>query len=270
MSSEKNITIGKIVLSLMAIGVMFVPVFAVQQIEARTVDHVILLEGMYTNGTALEFADFDNDTVDLFDIKYGAAEWNASETYDSLVYYSGEANEIILRDRATYSGNGTYAMTFNNSEEPEDTAYRILYVPLDINCTEFGEADFYRITSDWDVAPIIYYLYNNNIGEVGHCLEVEEDNYILINTIQTRSQLATLADNDAKLFLAYFLVDEPETEAWNVKIQSEVFTGADVLTWADETLYIMAVMLCDVLLVGAIVFASDPIDIVYDNGKRRK
>jgi hypothetical protein len=270
MKLTKNVTIGKILLSIIAIGVMFVPVYAVQSIEARAIDHALAVEGLYINGTAIDILDFSNETMEQVETYYHSAEVNITEGADSVVYLNagGVNQDLLYRDRATYLGNGSYAMTYNISEEAGTIMQRYLFIPLDLNATEFMTSDFYRITSDWDYPPQIIVLEALSFYEIGTTLEVSEDNYIFVNTIQTRSELSQ--HEDSQIFLYYNAYTEPEVSDWSVKIQSEVYEGADILTWTDETLYIMAVMLCDILLVGAIVFASDPIDIQIDRPKRKR
>lgn len=267
---SKNVTIGKIVLSLMAIGVLFVPVYAVQSIEARAIDHALEIEGLYVNGTALEVIDFTNDTRDQIESFYGGADINETASLDSVVMINTPGNvDLIYRDRATYIGNGSYTMTYNLSEEPSGIVQqRKLYFPLNINATELLAPDFVRIQSDWDLPPKLFVTDGGSGAEVYPFHEVSENNYIYVNTIQSRAIISQFSDS--QVFLYYDLYEEPTTDSWEVKIQIESYEGADIFTWNDQTLYVVSVLLCDILLVGAIVFASDPIDIKIDRpGKRR-
>lgn len=266
----KNVTIGKIVLSLIAIGVLFIPVYAVQSIEARAVTHALELEGLYVNGSAINIIDFDNDTQDQIESYHYYATANYTSGSDSVVYLNAGAGvtDILYRDRAVYIGDGSYAMTYNISEESGSIQQRKVFIPLDINATDFISPDFVRIQSDWEYMPQIVIFESLNAYYLSYPLEVSEDNYIFINTIQTRSILS--AHPDSQIFITYNCDPQPETFSWTVKIQQESYTGADIFTWNDDTLYIVSILLCNVLLIGAIVFASDPIDIKIDKDKKRR
>lgn len=266
---SKNVTIGKIVLSLIAIGVLFVPVYAVQSIEARAISHALEIEGLYVNGTALELIDMTNDTMEQLETFHAYATANESIGADSglLISISG-GHDLLYRDRATYIGNDSYSISYNISEEPTGIILqRKLYIPLNINATELLEPDFIRILSDWGASPGLA-IFKDTSALYLDCREVSTDNYIMVNTLQTRSQITWMTDS--QVFLFYDAYTEPTTFTWTVKVQTEIYEGADVFTWNDDTLYIVSILLCDVLLIGAIVFASDPIDIKIDRpGKRR-
>jgi hypothetical protein len=267
---ERNVTIGKIVVALIAIGILFIPVYAVHAIEARAIDHALAIEGLYINGTAVDILDFDNDTFDVIETFYPAFGANYSTDEDSVCVYHGGSGylDLFYRDRATYVGNGTYDMSYNLSEEGGTMQTRKLFIPLELNATQWIEVDFIRIQSNWEYIPEIVLIDGLSMSFIGDCVEVSTDNYIQINTIQTRT---ILADHpDCQMFLYYQAQTDPDITEWSVKIQTETYTGADTLTWTDETLYIITVLLCDILFIGAIVFASDPIDIVFDGSKKRK
>lgn len=271
-NKQKQTSMAMMVLTAIAILVMFVPVVAVQQIEARAISHAVFVEGRYVNGTAVDILDIDNDTAETVESWYPPADANYSADADSFVYLNagGVNQDLLFRDRATYSGNGSYAMTYNVSEESGVIQQRKLYIPLDMNITDFMSHDFYRIQSDWEFVPYFYVKVGLSSYEIGTPLEVADDVYIIVNTIQTKSMLQSIASPDAQVWIYYNAYAEPETEDWTLKVQYEDYAGADILTWNDETIYIMAVMLCDVMLWGAILFASDPIDIKIDRpGKRR-
>lgn len=268
---SKNVTIGKIVLSLIAIGVLFVPVYAVQSIEARAITHALELEGLYINGTALEIIDFDNDTTEQIEDFYNVVSNIYTEIgSDSVAFVTVIGNQTLTyRDRASYIGNDTYSMTYNISEEPTgQVQQRKVYFPLNINGSQLMEPDFIRVLSDWDLPPQFCLFSGGNGLELGNFHEVSTDNYIFVNTIQSRSSISPF--EDSQVFLYYDMYEEPITSSWEVKIQKETYQGADVFTWNDDTLYIVSILLCDVLLIGAIVFASDPIDIKIDRDKKRR
>lgn len=270
---SKNVTIGKIVLSLIAIGVIFVPVYAVQTIEARAITHALELEGLYVNGTVIDLIDYDNDTIEQIEEYYPIAESNYSSDMDSAILLNLVSDDVIIfRDRISYLGNGTYTITYNNSDEPTGVLEeRYMYIPLNINATEFMSPDFIRIQSDCSSPPILFITKGNSVLEfqgASYIQEVAPDNYIFVNTIQTRSLISNF--EDSQVFLIYNLYEEPDPISWSIKVQAETYTGADIFTWNDLTLYIVSIMLCDVLLIGAIVFASDPIDIKIDRDKKRR
>lgn len=268
---SKNVTIGKIVLSLIAIGVLFVPVYAVQSIEARAVTHALEIEGLYVNGTALELIDMTNDTRDQIEAFYNMATVNNSVGDDSVLMLKENyvLPNLLYRDRVSYIGNDTYSISYNVSEEPSGTVEtRKLYIPLNINATQLLEPDFVRVLSDCEATPELFICTGTSGLELSPLHEVSTDNYIFINTIQTRSQIAW--HEDSQVFLVYSFISEPDLTTWEVKLQKEIFEGDDVFTWNDDTLYIVAILLCDVLLIGAIVFASDPIDIKIDRDKKRR
>jgi hypothetical protein len=266
----KNMTIGKILLSVIAIAVMFIPVYAMHSIESRAISHALEVEGLYDNGTAIDILDFDNDTQDSIDTFWASYTPNYTASSDSvLVWHGGSGHlDLLYRDRATYTGNGSYAITYNASEESGTYQQRKLLFPIDMNCTELSDPDFIRMLSDWEYAPELVTIDGLGMYFIGSSLEVADNNYIMVNTIQTRSVLDAHADSQVYLF--YDAYTDPEELNWTAKIQIESYTGEDILTWTDESLYIISVMLCDILLVGAIVFASDPIDIAIDKGRKRR
>lgn len=274
-------TIGKMLVSIIAILVLFVPVVAVQQIEARTVTHVLTTEGLYVNGTEITTTPITNATMEIVEDVYSGFDVNASATYDTAMVFNGGGTnkDIYYRDTTTYIGNGTYTVSLDYSDWPSYSASNSwVLIPLDINLTELIEPDFIRIHSDYTPVPRLFVLASDGLGGVVSSYgfitgyEVSADNYVFVNTISSRSWMNNVNEDYPlnQVFVAYQVnpLNPPTMTDFTVKVQTETFEGADIITWNDETLYIMSIVLCDVLLIGSFLLASDPIDIIIDRKRR--
>lgn len=279
---EQNITIGKIILSVIAIGVLFIPALAVQQIESRTFTHIMEVEGNYVDGDSFEFGEtFDADDIDAIDFGWKPDETYGNETTADSAYYGRKSgtgtNEVIwYGERMTYLGNGSYNVAINQSELPDDiwTLSRVMIMKTNLTLGDFLNYDFIRATVTEDMTEPKFINYNTfqPVEGISSPVKISDTEYLWVLSMYDKSACAATPDTQVWLTFGSYWVDvfpEDATE-FEFRIQGEVLSGADVLSWDDETLYVMAVMLCDGLLIGAIVFASDPIDIIIDRGSRKR
>ncbi len=279
---------GGVLLMFIAIAVLIVPAAATYQIESQYTEHIFAVEGDYANGVSIGIVEPINNisafasspaNLDGYQAVFGynPARVIGEEVGSDTAFMEnkpGSSDQVYEGNFVTYTGGGNYSITVNysaNLEESSSTA-RYLGVALNFTSKEMGDYDFIRVTTDYDDASYYMAWYGNSAHH--YAGDATATNEILF----VPSLYYTAWANERPNATVYLQIgskstdqlgsDEPATI--NISIEGFNLEGADVLTFTDESMFVIVVVACDFMLGAAILFATDAIDISYDKPKRRR
>lgn len=275
MNIIKSKSLASIIMMMVAIGVLIIPAAATYNIENYYTDHIIAVEGMYTSGTDI----LVNEPITQADVlSYaGGQVYGGDINNDSALirYHSGfPPTEIYFGDYVTYLGNGTYTITPDYTDNPDETVTTNLLIELDITPGELATFDFARITHNDDDQHYYIVMKDNIVNTVYYLGLTPTTNTtaVFIPTIYTKSTLNKSSESTVYLAIGHRqgnldLVGEPVSIDFG--IEGFELQGSDVLTWSDESVYIISILICDFILFSALLFSTDAVDIAWDKPKRK-
>lgn len=267
MKDKELKTVFRWVMSLAVITILFIPAVAVYEIEGRTETHILAVEGLYANGTVFNpYEPVDKTQIaSLYNIQ--TVNYNANNN-DS--YYAKKLSTVgfhmAYTNFVTYTGNGTYAITPNYTIQPLiPTAFWLeIGIPLNVTTHELAQFDFIRLYSNSEHGFID--LFYDSIGGGTHVYftEIRNNTYMLIMDLSLRTNL--LSAPDKPVYILYTGIDKTDV-TFTQKVETYTLEGADVLTWDDKQLYIVALLIVGAILTPLAIFSSKVIDIKIDKGK---
>lgn len=270
MKDKELKTVIRWIMALMVIGVLFIPAFAVYEIEARTETNILSVQGLYTNGTGFTTIEpIDKTHVGLM---YSGETITLSQPNNDsylLSQIGWGVEDIAYLNSVNYIGNGTYAVTPNytvHTEPPTILNYQI-GIPINLTTHDLAEYDFIRLysNSQHGQAYLIYRtVFGGTIGWACYFDVLETNVFIIPITLAKRQSL--LSSPNENVYLFYDFVN-PADVTWNFKIEGYVLDSIHQFTWDDNQLYLVSLLIVAGILTPCAIFSSKLIDIKFDKGK---
>lgn len=266
MSKEKSIINSKMagmIMALLVIVVLFVPAYASYEIEQRTVNRILTVEGLYENGTVINtYEPVDKTHTELLytgEIKSGEQANN-----DSFYAKVSGVTYLYYTNFVTYTGNGNYSVTPNYTLQALPYTQRFISVPLNITTHELAEYDFLRITTD-SLHGFHDIVYRTSFGENHIFLDkVRNNTYMIINSISTKTQL--LSAPNERIYLVFADIN-PADITFMFRAEGFDLESQDQFFWTDEHLLFGSVAVGFTIMLVAAIFTTNYVDVKFDKGK---
>lgn len=264
------------ILSLVAIGVLLIPAYATYSIETQLETKVFEVEGLYTNGTALDFYEPVNKT--LAELSYGHdidVVYGADANNDTIFYgYNStgvDRHRGYYGDYAVYTGNSTYTITPDWSDVPDAwfSGGRVFIFELDITGETVSNFDWLKFSTCCN-ATMNLLVFRTSSVQVFPMTETSDGEFIVPVGLALESQLNERPTQRVFIQLGVEGIEQfaDEPVSFTVMAEGYNFTPADAPTFDDESLYIMALLISNAIFIVAIAFTSNPIDLKIDKRKR--
>lgn len=197
-----------------------------------------------------------------------------TEIYDeadnqSYIYKSTQ-DEIAFFDSVVTSGNSSIVSGLNYSVMTAGAGEIQVGFLLDITSHELTEADFIEVTLEsfdetaFDMDSFTLTMRPDTIGVGLTLTETANGTYIAVFDLSAKTSL--LSYPDTYCYLQFNTADETE-EAWTFTIATYELSST-VWSWDDFQLYGMAIMGSVVIMIVAIAFNTDALDIKIDRNRK--
>lgn len=273
MTNTSNKSMMGLVLSMVVIGVLFIPAYTTWHIEDRTTSVILEVEGLYENGTAFVVAEpFDHAQFEA--IITGETIVLDQANNDSVYFKekTGFGNDIAYTDSVAYIGNGTYACTPNYTIHDDTPIYDWLGIWIEFNMTnaEILDFDFIRITSNHEHASVNLVWSRGWTYDADPLIYMENNEWLYVVGLVADTKLKSYPQDDTM----YLLFDGQTPTAlnqsditFNFKVEGFNLLDEHQFFWQDEHLFTMSLVATLFILGITVTFASEIIDIKIDKKK---
>lgn len=264
------------ILSILAIVIMIVPAIAVHQIDARTTNQIIAIEGLYNDGdNILIKAPNYTDIESTYNCDYLGGDSGNDTGF--INYRSGIGNDnCYMGNYITYIGDGNYTIIPDYTDNPviPQTEGLIFAIPLEVTILQLQNADFLRINIDAELTGS-YLEFTNDITGVKYIWESENtgvNESLFISSLIIDSWLSKSLNSTVYLRIGESYTNEFELEPVSIPFKLEMFelTAADSLEIQSTTLYFLTILSLNLMFTFAFIFTTDTVDIFIDKNRKNK
>lgn len=272
-------------MSVLAIGVLVLPVGVNGYLADQTVTNIMTVQGSYGTGDQFGLYDGTDNMTYLFDnvtsLTLGdqVLGWESNNDTVHLGYLpsgaSGTRDRVYYGDYNTYVGNGTYTMTPDwVTVSPTTYPTQYIYVPLNITNTDLGTYDFVRIhtdianTLDGITMEIRYQNAYNGLDQI-QPLMIDNNTFIGVIDYGVKNSLDYVPDGTVWLVIANYGADFDTDQisfSWSVEANtlepSDQVFGAD---FTDRSVWVLTMVCLDIIYGLGVIFATPWIDLKIDN-----